>query len=382
MNWDDELNDEQRTACSVSLEHHCLLAGPGTGKTRVLTHRVAYIHDVHDVPLEKTLVLTFTRSTAAELRNRLRRDFGDKYGLVRVSTVHAFALRQLIRNDAAPAAPERVTIADDYDESEVILPDLRRRLGLNDVRQVRRAIFEIAAGWADLSAEQQGWAEAHPQAALLGALREHRAVYAYTLRAELVYRFYRALVTKPEFDLESFDHILVDEYQDLTECELRVLRHLANHGATLYVAGDDDQAIYGWRNATPDGIRRFEADYGPNSFVRLQRCQRCDRSILELAGKVAAQDPERIPKGIEPQSTGQGTVECFSYKSDISEAKGVVRLCARWRDADPPVPLEQMLVLARTKGDVTRIREALQGAEGLQVAEDLDPYAEIGRAHV
>ncbi|TMQ61181.1 MAG: hypothetical protein E6K78_13045, partial [Candidatus Eisenbacteria bacterium] len=101
VQWDEELNDEQRRACSASLAHHCVLAGPGTGKTRVLTHRVAYLRQVHGVALERILVLTFTRAAAAELRGRLLKDFGEEYALVRVSTVHAFALRQLVRNDAA-----------------------------------------------------------------------------------------------------------------------------------------------------------------------------------------------------------------------------------------------------------------------------------------
>ncbi len=174
MHWDEQLNDEQRAAASASLVHHCVLAGPGTGKTRVLTHRVAYLRQVHGVHLNRILVLTFTRATAAELRARLRQDFGDEYALVRVATVHAFALRQLVRNDAAPTAPDRVVIADEVDESEVVFPDIGDSLRWRDVRQVREAINEVAAGWAQLEADDPNWEATHHLAPLLAALRQHR----------------------------------------------------------------------------------------------------------------------------------------------------------------------------------------------------------------
>lgn len=374
MHWDEQLNDEQRVAASASLAHHCVLAGPGTGKTRALTHRVAYLQQVHNVPLEHILVLTFTRAAAAELRARLREDFGEEYALVRVSTVHAFALRQLVRNDAAPAAPDRVVIADDIDETEVIFQDLRRALGWHDVRQVREAINKIAAGWAQLQADDPNWEAMHELAPLLAALRQHRGTYGYVLRAELVYRLYRALRARPNFNLERFDHVLVDEYQDLTECELRVVRELTEHGALLFAAGDDDQSIYGWREATPAGIRRFEGDYGAGSFVRLAECQRCDRDIVALAALVIAQDRERIPKDVHPASHLAGTIECRGCKGDKSEAARVARMCADRTAAG--VRPEHVMVLVRSGREINRITEALERLD-LEISREVDPYAQL-----
>ena len=122
--------------------------------------------------------------------------------------------------------------------------------------------------------------------------------------------------------------MLVDEYQDLTECELRVIRQLADDGALIYGAGDDDQSVYGWRKATPSGIRRFETDYGPESFLYLVECQRCDRDIVNLAARVIALDRERIPKTVRPASAQGGTIECRGCKGDVSEANRVARICA------------------------------------------------------
>jgi DNA helicase-2/ATP-dependent DNA helicase PcrA len=322
-------------------------------------------------------VLTFTRAAAAELRGRLTRDFGAEYAKVRVSTIHAFALRQLVRNDAAPTAPERVVIADDGDEADVIHPDLRRRIGermgWTTVTGVRRGINEIAAGWANTTADAAGWAEAHRLAPLIGALREHRIVYAYALRAELVFRLYQQLRARPEFDLELFDHVLVDEYQDLTESELRVIRLMADRGALVYAGGDDDQAIYGWREATPEGIRRFEADYGPDTFVPLVECHRCDEVILDLAKRVISQDPARLDKELDALHRG-GTFEAHGYPGHISEASAVARFVRKRLDAG--VRPEAVLVLVRGSGELGRIANALAEAR-VQQASEIDPYGAL-----
>ncbi len=374
MRWDEELNGEQRAACAASLAHHCVLAGPGTGKTRVLTHRVAHLNQEHQVPLERILVLTFTRAAAAEVRGRLRRDFGEEYAFVRVSTIHAFALRQLVRNDSAPTAPDRVIIADDIDEAEVIFPDLRRKVGYHNVRQVREGIHEIAAGWAQLTADDPNWEAGHRLAPLLGALREHRQAYGYALRAELVYKVYRALLTKPEFDLERYSYVLVDEYQDLTESELQVVHQMAGRGAIIYAAGDDDQAIYGWRKATPAGIRRFETDYGAGSFLALVNCQRCDRGIVDLAQLVIAQDPARLAKDLRAAHAEAGTIDARGYRGDRSEAAGVAAIAVT-RLATGVKP-EQVLVLVRGRGEVKRVVDALAAA-AVPVSQEVDPYAEL-----
>lgn len=126
MAWEDGLSDEQRRAASVAEMYVRLLAGPGTGKTRTLTNRVAYLQEVLAVPSNEILVLTFGRAAARELRERLEQ-LGIDPPLV--LTLHGFALRQLLRNGAAPELPEPILIADDWDERGVIQEDRRNVAG-------------------------------------------------------------------------------------------------------------------------------------------------------------------------------------------------------------------------------------------------------------
>lgn len=371
MRWNEELSPEQVAACSVPIAHRCLLAGPGTGKTRVITHRVAWLGQERDVPASRILVLTFTRAAAAELRQRLVRDFGDEFGATRVSTIHAFALRQLVRNGVVPGTQEPLVVADDYDEHEVIWPDLRDRLELEDIDAVKDALIEIAADYSTLGADDPDWARRHRHAELIAALDEHKRAFRYMLRSELVYRFYRAMVDIPEFDVERFDHLLVDEYQDLTPLERRVISLLVGRGATLYAAGDDDQAIYGWRGSSPDGVREFEAEYGHGSYLRLEVCQRCDRDIVGFSQAVIVQDLGRTKKHLGPRSgAAQGSVLCRSFADQVEEAEGVAQACRGLRDAgrDPG----KILVLIRSRPYAGPLLAAV--AAHLPVASTTDPY--------
>ncbi len=338
----------------------------------MLTHRVAYLHQVHGISLNGIVVLTFTRASAKELRDRLRLTFGEKYGQVRVSTLHSFALRQLLRNDSAPGAPDRVAIADDLDESEVILPDLRIRLGLKKVKDVRDLLTALAAGLSQVKEDADPhWEESKDLAPLVTALREHRRAYGYGLRLELVYLLYKALATKPNFDLEPFSHVLVDEYQDLTECELRVVRHLTDRSGVLYAAGDDDQSIYGWREAKPEGIRRFETDFGSKSFLYLEECQRCDQEIIDFAMKVISQDLDRIGKSLHSVSSDRGEFDCCGYPGDVSEAQAIALRCKSWKDGG--LTESSLLILARTSKEFPRILKQLE-LKRLSVAKSEDPY--------
>lgn len=375
VRWDDDLNKEQKEACSVPVGHRCVLAGPGTGKTRVITHRVAWLGQEAGVRAREIVVLTFTRAAASELRQRLVTDFGEDFGETRVSTLHAFALRQLIRNGVEPGTDIPLVIADDYDEREVIWPDLRDRLEWDNVDQVKDALAEIAADYATLAAEKSDWAQRHRHTRVITALDEHKRVFQYMLRNELVFRFYRAMVTIPSFQVEHFEHLLVDEYQDLTPLETHVIHLLVDRGAVLYAAGDDDQAIYGWRGATPEAIRGFESDYGANSYKRLQVCQRCDSDVVGFSQAVIVQDLARTSKDLAPRTGAErGRVWCRSFKDQTGEAEGVAETCAVLRDEERIKPGE-ILVLVRGRRYAGPIMNEI--AKRMPVASPQNPYGQF-----
>lgn len=386
MPWDDGLTYEQRDAAAYSEGHARLLAGPGTGKTWVMTRHVAYlVNELHMLP-NAIMALTFTRHAAGELKQRV-------IGLVDVSpspyvaTLHSFALRQLLRNAEITSAdlPQPLRIADDYEERWIIKEDLKSLLN-RDVDDVTEALNKLSADWETLRADTADWEREYPDPAFLGAWRDHRRIYGYTLRAELVYQLKRALELHPEFDLEGPPHhLLVDEYQDLNRCDLAVIQALAIRGSKLFVAGDDDQSIYGFRFAHPEGIRRFEEEYDEAVTKPLIVCKRCDQSILDLATWVIKQDYQREPKQLVPdEECGQGLVKILRFTNQEEEAAGIVSICRTLMDAEEYQPNDILILLRQDRnGAYSSVLSSAFQEAGIPVSitEDQDPFG-VSRGEV
>ncbi len=371
MPWDSDLLPDQRTAASHIGRHARLLAGPGTGKTLTLTRRVCYLVEERSVPPEGIFALTFTRAAAFELRQRIEGELGADR-LPRVSTLHAFALRQLLRNaKRITLLPQPVRIADDWEERQIILDDLKRLLGLERIEEARDLLNDLSADWQSLTADEADWERRFPNPQFLGAWREHRTIYGYVLRSELVYQLKRALEQDPEFAIDGPPtHLVIDEYQDLNRCDLAVAKAIAARGAEVYCAGDDDQSIYGFRKAHPEGIRRFPDDYRPSEGLTLEICKRCDPAILDLALFIARQDHRRLDKALRPEDgrTG-GEVALLRFRDQGEEARSVARLC---RHLVQNVELEPHNILILLRSDrygafSTVLNTALFG-EGLSTA--------------
>lgn len=347
MSWDDELTPEQATHSSHGARIVRLVAGPGTGKTRVMTRRVAYLIEERQVDSTTILALTFSRAAARELRERLEillgEETGDRPG---VFTLHAFALRQLLRQRGAPTLPHPIRIADDYDERWVVQEEIAALADLR-VKKVQEEFRNLASDWETLKADEDEWERKHPNPRFLGAWRRHREIYGYTLRAELVYALKKALDEDPDLELEpAFEHVLADEYQDLNKCELAVVERLVSEGRTLFVAGDDDQSIYGFRNAFPIGLREFGATYPEAELAELAECHRCDCEILKMALNVAEQDVDRIPKALQPlRDAEDGQVEAYSFRSITHEANGIAQMCRQIVDEGGVAPGEILILL-------------------------------------
>jgi DNA helicase II / ATP-dependent DNA helicase PcrA len=346
-----------------------------------MTRRVAYLIEAVGVEPGEILALTFSRAAARELRERLETLLGEETGeRPGVYTLHAFALRQLLRQQGAPTLPSPIRIADDGDERWVIQEELAWLTDLR-VRQVRQEFQNLASDWETLKAHEDEWERQHPNARFLGAWRRHRRVYGYTLRAELVYALKKALDEDPDMELEQeYSHVLADEYQDLNRCEIAVMEHLVGEGRSLFVAGDDDQSIYGFRNAFPLGLREFSSGFPEADDGELVECHRCDSDILRMALNVAEQDENRIPKELRPvEGAAAGQVEAHSFRTSIEEASGIADICRQLHD-QADVASGNMLVLLRSdpRGVYSRpIIDALS-AVGLAAEVPADPLALLG----
>ena len=186
-------------------------------------------------------------------------------------------------------------------------------------KDIKHRFSLLSADWQQLAADSDSWEQQFPDPRFLGAWRQHRTVYGYTLRDELVYQLKRSLEQTSHFNLESnFLHLLVDEYQDLNRCDMAVIFELKNRNIETFAAGDDDQSIYGFRYAYPAGIRQFQDDFKPSEILRLKTCIRCDKNIIRLAKFFATLDPKRLDKPLEPrEGAEEGTVHIFKISQPI-----------------------------------------------------------------
>lgn len=354
-----------------------MLAGPGTGKTHVLTRRAQFLIDERDIPAKKILALTFTRAAAASMRERLEQQVG-RSSAVRISTLHSFALRELIR-EGARDLPSPVRVVDDWEERWVVVAELARFLATT-VREITNSrgsglLDRLADDWDTLAINSQGWEDGFPDPRFLSAWRQHREVYGYTLRAELVYQLMAELRSNPDFSPSEAAVVLVDEYQDLNHCELDTIHELTVRAeAEIFAAGDDDQSIYRFRHALPLGIRQF-TDYYPNSRrLLLSECMRCGPAIVELANWLIQHDLAREPKTLVSVTDWEAAVRLVRFQSQQSEAAGAARILRA--EVAAGTPAHEILVLV--KSDLhDRIFQALQ--EQLS-AVDLKMYRPRGRS--
>jgi len=349
-NWAAGLSPEQRKAAAHQGSNARLLAGPGTGKTWTLTARVRYLVFASAVDPESIMALTFTRAAAGELKDRVNKALEGKIaGRPTIATLHSFALRVLLANaKRLDALPQPLRIADDWEERNIIQEDLKA-LTKSTVKTVRKNFQALSADWDTLRADDNTPNPLRADASFVGAWQGHRVMYGYTLRAELVYQLKRALEQRTDIALPGdLRHLLVDEYQDLNACDLNVIGRIAANGVVLYAAGDDDQNIYGFRHANPEGIRRFDKDHAPSADLALATCVRCDRDIMELARFVADLDVRRLAKPWIPRGdAGPGDVRLLRFNSGSEESAGVATLCRYLIDEEKLEP-DDILVLIRS----------------------------------
>ena len=336
--------DEQQAILRHDLHRHGrVLAGPGTGKSATL------IMLLNSVPPERPIrakLLTFTRAATAELSHKLSEV--ESIACERPSTIHSFCIAVLLSNPGLGEFPRPFRMADDWENKEIVRPTLSRRLGTG-VLQIRKLFGELAANWESLNPEENTEIDAVVRARFMGGWRQHREIYGYALLAELPYALLMALQQHDELRGIDYETLVVDEYQDLNSCDLAVLKELTRRGCAIIGAGDDDQSIYSFRKAHPEGIRRFLGDYVGAADYPLTITQRCGRRIVEWANFVIQGDPDRPEHrgALQAAATApEGEVALLSFRSEVAEARGIVELVAKLIGVGVPAP--EILILMRS----------------------------------
>jgi len=311
-------SDEQQSILQHEAPQHArILAGPGTGKSATV---IAWL--AHHRP-GRARLLTFTRAATGELVEKLEQREDIEIGTP--STIHAFCIAVLLRNNGVGEFPRPFRMADDWETDKIVEPSLARRLGIRK-RDVAKLFSELAANWESLNPAEVVNVPAEVRARFMGGWREHRQIMGYALLSELPYALRTALRDHPDLDGVDFGVLIVDEYQDLNACDLDVLRRLAARGCTIIAAGDDDQSIYSFRKAHPQGIRDFLRDYPGAADYPLTITRRCARNIVDWANYVIQGDPARHPerRSLRAATTATaGEVGLLAYQA-MFQRRGVL----------------------------------------------------------
>jgi len=322
-----------------------VLAGPGTGKSATTVDLVRRL--LARAPAPRIRLLTFTRAATAELAAKVA---GHEAEVERPSTVHSFAIAALLRNPGSAPFPDPLRIADDWELKAIIRPEVAAMTGVQPRFVKDHLLPEMQAMWMSLVPEEDSEVDEATRNRFIGAFRQHRRVMGYTLLGELPDLLRQALEAYDDLEGIEYDFLVVDEYQDLNACDLRVLELLAERGVAIFAVGDDEQSIYGWRKAAPEGIRRFPEDYpGADDYV-LSVSHRCGSEIIRWARFVIEADPNRPEdrqRLVPVDGAPPGEIAMLSFPSQITEARGVADLVQNLIDKEGLAPSD-ILVMSRS----------------------------------
>jgi len=360
------LNSRQREAVVHEGGPLVVFAGAGSGKTRVITYRVAHLISEHGAAPWRILAVTFTNKAAGEMKERLLRLLGEDGAAVRVGTFHATCARLLRRHGECVGLSKSFTIYDDQDQ-QALVKRVLRDLGLDEKRYQPKA---MAGRINRAKQEVQGPAEIDTPDAWSEVVRRVYSTYEERLQqanaldfGDLIYRTVRALESNEQFRAEvvgRFSHVLVDEFQDTNHAQFRLVRLLAEGHQNLCVVGDDDQSIYRWRGADRRNILDFRASFPGATLVKLEQNYRSTKRILRAANAVITRNTEREPKELWTDNAEGDSVLVVRTMDERDEARLVVRGLRELLSQDRS--LSDVAVFYRTHAQSRVIEEALRGA--------------------
>ncbi|WP_117214355.1 DNA helicase PcrA [Allorhizocola rhizosphaerae] len=338
------LNEPQRAAVTHVGAPLLIVAGAGSGKTRVLTQRIAYLLAERKVHPGEILAITFTNKAAGELRERVEHQVGGRARLMWVSTFHSACLR-LLRAEHEHAGLKSTFSIYDADDSRRLMQIVVRELDLDPKRYPARG---LAAQVSNLKNELIAPDAFQPHGPAERALGEAYTLYQQRLQQahaldfdDIIMRTVQLLQSKPEVTEKyrrRFRHVLVDEYQDTNHAQYVLVKELVGSTGELCVVGDADQSIYAFRGATIRNILEFERDYPQARTILLEQNYRSTQTILDAANAVIDRNPDRKPKRLwSDQGMGEQIVG-YVADTEHAEADWVAREIDRLNDAGEARP--------------------------------------------
>lgn len=321
MPWNDGLQGQALQIAATPGSPLCVVAGPGTGKTFALMRRLIRLLEVDRANPSRILAWTFTRTAADDLTREISKLGVSGAEDIITQTVHGFCFSMLTSQEVLEATGRAIRPLLGFEE-RFLLQDLCKS-GLGGVRECGEKMLAFSAAWARLQQDQPGWphdaADRVYQAALLAWLRFHKAI----LIGELIPSGIQYLRNNSQSPYRSmFDHLLVDEYQDLNRAEQHLVDLLAN--GTLVVVGDEDQSIYSFKHAHPEGIVEFPGTHPNTEEAGLDQCRRCPHRVVAMANALIAHNTSRSNRHLLPTpGNPAGEIHSVQWTSMQEEASGI-----------------------------------------------------------
>ena len=364
----DGLNDRQREAVAAPLENLLVLAGAGSGKTRVLVHRLAWLLGVEQASPFSILAVTFTNKAAAEMRGRIEKLLGGHLGYgnggMWIGTFHGIAHRLLRAHHLDAGLPQDFQILDSDDQLRLI-KRVVRSLSLDEKQWTPRSVMGYINNKKDdglrpKDIEPFGDVTARTYLKLYQLYQETCDRAGLVDFAELLLRAHELWLHKPhilQHYQQRFRHILVDEFQDTNAIQYAWIRMLAGNLSRVMIVGDDDQSIYGWRGAKVENISRFLSDYPGARTIRLEQNYRSTATILRASNQLIANNAERLGKELWTEGVEGEPISIYAAYNEIDEARFVVGRLKAWREQGGV--LSDCAILYRSNAQSRVLEEAL-----------------------
>jgi DNA helicase-2/ATP-dependent DNA helicase PcrA len=378
----DQLNPQQREAVETTDGPVLILAGAGSGKTRVITYRIAYLIENRGVMPESILAMTFTNKAAAEMGERVEKLVGGlSIAKPVISTFHSFCVRVLRRDiealqipSATPGQPpightKKFVIYDESDQQAVV-KSVMKRLGLDDKQLTPRTVLSRIS-WAKnhmLDPQELYLQSADPKTEKIAHLfEEHRkelrkanALDFDDLLLEAT-RLLKSAAPVREYYNRRFQYLLIDEYQDTNRPQYELMHMLAGARHNVCAVGDEDQSIYSWRGADIRNILEFEKDFPEAKIIRLEQNYRSTQNILQAASAVVANNIRRKGKNLWTSRQGGTKIGYYEAPDGENEALFAADHIAKYlREAAQRGETPRAAVLYRTNSQSRLFEEAMR----------------------
>ncbi|MEO5573374.1 MAG: DNA helicase II [Gammaproteobacteria bacterium] len=333
----DPLNDAQREAVGAPLEPLLVLAGAGSGKTRVLVHRIAWLIQAQQMSPFGILAVTFTNKAASEMRGRIEELLGMPLSGMWVGTFHGLAHRLLRAHWREAKLPQTFQILDSEDQFRAVRR-VMKALDLDEAKWPPRQVqWFINArkdeGQRPQHIDDRGDAHMRQMVRIYQTYEEMCQRSGLVDFAELLLRAHELWLTQPQVLAhyqQRFGHILVDEFQDTNAIQYAWLRMLAGSQGKLFMVGDDDQSIYGWRGARIENIHQFSRDFPGSRLLRLEQNYRSTATILSAANALIANNTGRLGKNLWTSGAQGAKIRVYNAFNELDEARFVVERLRLW----------------------------------------------------